>query len=138
MTCVGGDGCSMPAASVLAIFCRFVGSAARGRLGETLEHGRDAQQPRHNAWRNPSSPAATLTQLLKVGKRERLARETSESFSFHERVFAGQVEHWIAKPASAASSYSRLLGRWDAAVGWAALTRSCYMAGVSTHLYDCF
>lgn len=34
--------------SALAIFCHFVGSRAGGRLRGTLEHGRDAEQPRHH------------------------------------------------------------------------------------------
>lgn len=57
-------------------FLSFRGQHGQERLGEMPEYGRDTQQPQHNAQRNPGSPAATLTQLLKVGNHllERLLR----------------------------------------------------------------
>lgn len=136
VTCVGGDGCCMPAAWALAIFCRFVGSTAGGRLGEMPEHGRDAQQPRHNPGLTHCRPGAASKDW------EPLARETFEIFSFHKRVFAGQIWHWVAKLASAAwvwdphLRHPRLLCKRDVTLGWAAPARSCYVTGVSTHLYN--
>lgn len=92
VTCVGGDGCSMPAASAPAGFCHFVGSTARGRLGETPEQGRDAEQPQHNA-------QETHGQLPEAGNH--LLRETSEIRVSHGWCLWG-VSHWAAELAPAA------------------------------------
>lgn len=135
MTCVGGDGCSMPAASALAIFVVSWAARPGEAWGDAGVWQRYAAAPAQRS-EEPRQPCCHPHSASKSW--EPLARKTFEIFSFHERVFAGQVEHWIAKPASATSGYSRLLGRWDADVGRAALTGSCYVAGVSTHLYGCF
>lgn len=91
VTCVGGDGCSMPAASALAIFCHFVGSTAGGRLREMQ---REAEQPWHNAQGTQQLPGAG----------NHLLREILEIFVSHGWCLWG-ISHWAAHP--------QHLCRWD-------------------------
>lgn len=129
VTCVGGDGCSMPAALALAIFCRFVGSMAGGEAWE------DA-----GAWERWTATPARCSGEPKVGNHllERLLR----FFSSRKGVFVGEVSHWIAKLASPAWGWDpqprhpRLLGRWDATLGWAAPAGTCYVAGAGKRSYN--
>lgn len=93
------------------------------------EHGGDAQQPRHNPGGTHRRPAAVPVQLPQVGNHslERLLT----FFCFHERVFAGQIWHWMAKLVSAVWVWDLLCKR-DVTLGWDAPAGSCYVAGVST------
>lgn len=122
VTCVGGDRCSMPAASALAIFCHFVGSTAGGRLGETPEHGRDAEQPRHNAQETHGAASRGW---------EPLAQGDFCDFCFSWMVVVGYLT-----VGSKTGISSLALGSTPAApvapvqVGRAAPARSCGVAGV--------
>ena len=117
-----------------------MGSKARGEAwGDGREWQRCAAAPAHCS----GEPAAAPLPPHAASKGwDPLARETFKIFSFHERVFVGQIWHRIAKLASVAwvwdpqLQHPRLLCRWDATLGWAAPTRSCYVAGVSTCSYN--
>lgn len=120
--CVGGDGCSMPAASALAIFCGFVGSMAwgggRGRLGEMLGHGRDAQQ-------RSGEPTAAPAQLPKA-EHHSLKRPRRCSLSMRGCLwdwFGTGEQNWHQQPAAGIHNCSTH-GSWVSGTGvWDGLLR---------------
>lgn len=92
------------------------------------------------AWERWAATPARCSGEPKVGNHllERLLR----FFSSHKGVFVGELSHWIAKLASPAWGWDpqprhpRLLGRWDATLGWAAPTGTSYVAGAGKRSYN--
>lgn len=90
VACVGGDGCSMPAALVLAIFVISWAARLEGGLGRQWSTAEMHSSLGARLGGTHRYPAAIPVQLPKVGNH---LLETSEIFSFHERVFVGQRSH---------------------------------------------